>query len=92
MPRQYSDHDPIFSFYKYIAKRLFEINERGTYQDPSTLTPDKCTQQDEEIFQTARLINCGWFIYSESHLVIRLYSSVADTMCVIKSFWEIIFL
>jgi len=55
--------------YKYIAKRLFEINERGTYRDPSTLTPDKRTHQDEEIFQTSRLINCGWFMYSESRLV-----------------------
>ncbi|KXN87397.1 Psi-producing oxygenase A [Leucoagaricus sp. SymC.cos] len=47
--------------HNYIAKRLFEINERGTYVDPSTLTPDKRAAQDEELFQTARLINCGWF-------------------------------
>ncbi|KAL9713581.1 hypothetical protein Ac2012v2_003192 [Leucoagaricus gongylophorus] len=47
--------------HNYIAKRLFDINERGGYQDPSTLTPDKRAHQDEEIFQTARLVNCGWF-------------------------------
>jgi len=60
------DPDHIFSSCKYIAKRLFEINERGTYQDPSMLTPDKRTRQDEEIFQTARLVNCGWFGFGES--------------------------
>ena len=60
------DPDHTFSSCKYIAKRLFEINERGTYQDPSTLTPDKHTCQDEEIFQTARLVNCGWFGFGES--------------------------
>lgn len=47
--------------HNHIAKRLFEINERGVYKDPSTLTPDKRAHQDEEIFQTARLVNCGWF-------------------------------
>ena len=53
--------------YKYIAAKLLEINERGTWKDPSTFdTSDpaekaKLAQQDEEIFQTARLINIGWF-------------------------------
>jgi linoleate 10R-lipoxygenase len=51
---------------QYIAKRLFEINERGTYKDPATLTPDKRAVQDEEIFQTGRLINCGWYAMSKS--------------------------
>ena len=87
MPRQHTDYYHFFSFYKYITKRLFEINERGTYQDPSTLTPDKCTHQDEKIFQTACLINCGWFMHSESCLAFRLYSSIADKICIIKSFY-----
>jgi linoleate 10R-lipoxygenase len=43
-----------------------EINERGTFVDPSTLTGDpqknaRLLAQEEELFQTARLINCGWF-------------------------------
>jgi len=52
---------------QYIAGKLFEINERGTYVDPATLSSDdpvskaKLIAQDEDIFQTARLINCGWF-------------------------------
>ncbi|KAF8916280.1 heme peroxidase [Mucidula mucida] len=47
--------------HNFIAKKLFEINERGTFVDPSTLTPEHLKAQDEEIFQTARLVNCGWF-------------------------------
>ena len=46
---------------KYIAKKLFEINERGTFTDPAALSPEQLKAQDEEIFQTARLVNCGWF-------------------------------
>ncbi|KIJ55788.1 hypothetical protein M422DRAFT_152180 [Sphaerobolus stellatus SS14] len=54
--------------HNYIAQKLLEINERGTWVDPATkLTGDdpkivkKRLAQDEEIFQTARLINCTWF-------------------------------
>lgn len=48
-------------------ERLLEINERGTYVDPDQLSPDipaskaQLLAQEEELFQTARLINCGWF-------------------------------
>ncbi|KAJ7247649.1 heme peroxidase [Mycena haematopus] len=47
--------------HNYIAKKIFDINERGTYQDPKTLSKDDLLAQDEELFQTARLVNCGWF-------------------------------
>ncbi|KAG5647805.1 hypothetical protein DXG03_007727 [Asterophora parasitica] len=53
--------------HNYIAKKLLDINERGTYVDPSTLKADVPAQktqllaQEEELFQIARLINCGWF-------------------------------
>ncbi|KAF8966303.1 linoleate diol synthase [Flammula alnicola] len=53
--------------HNYIAAKLLEINERGTFIDPATLAKDNPAQnvqllaQEEEIFQTARLINCGWF-------------------------------
>lgn len=53
--------------HNYIAKKLLDINERGTYVDPSTLRSDKPAEkakllaQEEELFQIARLINCGWF-------------------------------
>jgi len=44
-----------------------EINERKTWQDPDAIpadTPNRAEviiQQEEEIFQIARSINCGWF-------------------------------
>ncbi|KAH8104009.1 linoleate diol synthase [Cristinia sonorae] len=53
--------------HNYIAKKLLEINERGTYKDPDTIPSDDPTRdatllaQEESIFQTARLINCTWF-------------------------------
>jgi linoleate 10R-lipoxygenase len=52
--------------HNYIAKKLLEINERGHYIDPSKPTDDpdwkkKLPDQDEEIFQIARLVNCTWF-------------------------------
>ncbi|KDQ61436.1 hypothetical protein JAAARDRAFT_203950 [Jaapia argillacea MUCL 33604] len=53
--------------HNYIAKKLLEINERGTYIDPATIPLDdpernsKLLDQEEDIFQTARLINVAWF-------------------------------
>ncbi|CAL1714626.1 unnamed protein product [Somion occarium] len=53
--------------HNYIAKKLLEINERGTFVDPDNMSRDdpnhdqKLQKQDEELFQTARLINCTWF-------------------------------
>ncbi|KAN0138081.1 hypothetical protein V8E53_003970 [Lactarius tabidus] len=53
--------------HNYIASKLLEINERQTYKKPEEITlddperPKKISDQDEDIFQTARLINCGWF-------------------------------
>ncbi|KAF7308570.1 Heme peroxidase [Mycena chlorophos] len=47
--------------HNYIAQRIYEINERGNYKDPKDLTEKERAAQDEELFQTARLVNCGWF-------------------------------
>ncbi|KAJ7890508.1 linoleate diol synthase [Mycena olivaceomarginata] len=47
--------------HNYIARKIFDINERGTYKDPTTLSKDALLAQDEELFQTAKLVNCGWF-------------------------------
>ncbi|KAK0488988.1 linoleate diol synthase [Armillaria novae-zelandiae] len=47
--------------HNYIAQKLYEVNEHGTFVDPSTLSKEDAGKQDEELFQTARLVNCGWF-------------------------------
>jgi hypothetical protein len=49
--------------HNFIAKKLFEINERGTYVEPATLAPGdpRLVAQEEEIFQLARLCNSAWF-------------------------------
>ncbi|EJC98652.1 heme peroxidase [Fomitiporia mediterranea MF3/22] len=44
------------------ANMLLKINERKRWSDPPPEDPKKRAQQDEEIFQTARLVNCGHFI------------------------------
>ena len=52
---------------QYIAQKLLEINERRTYTNPDDVPLEdpqrvkKLAEQDEDIFQTARLINCSWF-------------------------------
>jgi len=38
---------------QFIAEKILKINERGRWQDPP---PKDSAIQDEEIFQTARLI------------------------------------
>lgn len=63
-----SNLSPVLNFpLQYIAHKLLEINERLTYTKPEHISfddserPQKIKDQDEDIFQTARLINCAWF-------------------------------
>ncbi|KAI5480215.1 fatty acid oxygenase PpoA [Pseudohyphozyma bogoriensis] len=48
--------------HNYIAQKLYEINEKGTFKPADQLDEAAQRAQDQEIFQTARLINCGYFI------------------------------
>ncbi|KAL5536114.1 hypothetical protein ACEPAF_4219 [Sanghuangporus sanghuang] len=48
--------------HNYVANMLLKTNERGRWSDPPPEDPKKRAEQDEEIFQTARLVNCGHFI------------------------------
>ncbi|KAF7300907.1 Heme peroxidase [Mycena kentingensis (nom. inval.)] len=47
---------------KYIANMLLKINERKCWSDPAPTDEAKRAKQDEDIFQTARLVNCGHFM------------------------------
>jgi len=57
----------IDSYVQYVANKVLEINERNTWTNPDRIPLSdpqrelKLASQDEEIFQTARLINCTWF-------------------------------
>jgi linoleate 10R-lipoxygenase len=44
--------------HNYIAEMLLKINERKEWHDPPPEDSATRAQQDEEIFQTARLIKC----------------------------------
>ncbi|KAG8959793.1 hypothetical protein FRC00_001226, partial [Tulasnella sp. 408] len=49
--------------HNYIATKLLAINEQGRWnRNVEGLDKIKKKKQDEEIFQTSRLINCGWFM------------------------------
>ncbi|KAJ7506939.1 heme peroxidase [Mycena galericulata] len=48
--------------HNYVADMLLKINERGRWTDPPPTDEKLKAQQDEEIFQTARLVNCGHFM------------------------------
>ncbi|SJL08734.1 related to Psi-producing oxygenase A [Armillaria ostoyae] len=48
--------------HNYIANILLKINERKRWSDPPPADPQQRALQDEEIFQTARHVNCGHFI------------------------------
>lgn len=42
---------------KYYASRLLENNEGNRWVDPSNSSPSEVLEQDDAIFNTARLIN-----------------------------------
>ncbi|KAF7358979.1 Heme peroxidase [Mycena sanguinolenta] len=48
--------------HNYVADMLLKINERGRWTDPPPTDEKLRAQQDEEIFQTAKLVNCGHFM------------------------------
>ncbi|KAF8579879.1 heme peroxidase [Ramaria rubella] len=48
--------------HNYVADMLLKVNEKKLWSDPPPEDPALRTKQDEEIFQTARLVNGGHFI------------------------------
>ncbi|KAI0658449.1 heme peroxidase [Cubamyces menziesii] len=48
--------------HNYIAQKILQLNERGRWTDPPPADQAKRALQDEEIFQIARLVNCGNFM------------------------------
>ncbi|KAM0789376.1 hypothetical protein ACM66B_000206 [Microbotryomycetes sp. NB124-2] len=74
--------------HNFIVHRLAQINESGKYRewsDDPTLQ-DAMTKQDEELFQTARLINCGWFMQIIFYDYIRVILHLNET----ESIWSLV--
>jgi len=48
---------------QYIAEKILRINENSQYkQNLETLSSEERTIQDDDIFNRARLVNCGFFM------------------------------
>ena len=45
-----------FVLSQYIAEKILKLNERGTWLDPPPQDAAERARQEEEVFQTARLI------------------------------------
>ncbi|CAH7676984.1 heme peroxidase [Phakopsora pachyrhizi] len=51
-----------------VARKVLELNELNKWtQDLSKLTPEQRRIQDDEIFGTARLVNCGYCVNTVLH-------------------------
>ncbi|KAG8910032.1 hypothetical protein FRC01_006585 [Tulasnella sp. 417] len=48
--------------HNYIVQKLLDVNERAQWKNPPPQDKVAKQKQDDEIFGTARLINCGWFM------------------------------
>jgi len=48
--------------HNFICGKLYKINEKGKFKPLDSLTSEEKTKQDEDLFNTARLINCGYFL------------------------------
>ncbi|KDQ18824.1 hypothetical protein BOTBODRAFT_28325 [Botryobasidium botryosum FD-172 SS1] len=48
--------------HNFIADKLLLINERGQWSDPPPTDQAALEKQENQIFQTARLINCGFYV------------------------------
>ncbi|KZT61364.1 heme peroxidase [Calocera cornea HHB12733] len=47
--------------HNFIAEKILNINERGAYQNPPSSDEAVRRAQDDEIYERARLVNCGFF-------------------------------
>jgi hypothetical protein len=45
-----------------VAQKIYDINERGKYHNPTGLSDAARKAQDDEIFHRSRLVNCGLFM------------------------------
>ncbi|ORY87395.1 heme peroxidase, partial [Leucosporidium creatinivorum] len=63
-----------------IAEKLLAINEGDRpdvvkYKEDTEKDPKGLVQQDEDLFQTARLVNCGWFLWDYIRAILNINRS-----------------
>jgi hypothetical protein len=55
-------------FHNHVAEKLATINEGGRFSlSPRLSKEEALKKQDEDLFQTARLITCGLYISISVH-------------------------
>ena len=69
-----------------IASDLFAINERAKYKPADKCQPDELASQDENLFQRAKLINCGWFM----NIIFQDYIKAILNLVETDSLWSLI--
>ncbi len=70
--------------HNFIAAKLLDNNEKETFKkDLTTLTEKQLSDQDDELFNVARLVNCAWF----GNIVFSDYFSAILGLCRYGSSW-----
>ncbi|GAA5977217.1 hypothetical protein JCM5350_003259 [Sporobolomyces pararoseus] len=72
--------------HNWIVDTLMSINQNDKYKPFDQLSDERKKQQDEDLFQTARLVNCGWFLQVIFGDYIRVILNVNQT----ASTWALI--
>ncbi|GAA5864064.1 hypothetical protein JCM1840_000691 [Sporobolomyces johnsonii] len=72
--------------HNWIVDKLLEINQNGRFQPVESLDDAGKKKQDEDLFQIARLVNCGWFLQVVFQDYIRVILNVNRT----ESTWSLV--
>ncbi|GAA5854783.1 hypothetical protein JCM5353_003434, partial [Sporobolomyces roseus] len=65
--------------HNWIVDTLVQINQNNKFKPFESLSDEQKKQQDEDLFQTARLVNCGWFLQVIFGDYIRVILNVNQT-------------
>ncbi|GJN92760.1 hypothetical protein Rhopal_005798-T1 [Rhodotorula paludigena] len=71
--------------HNYIAGMLYDVNESGKYAPWESLDAVGKKWQDEDLFQRARLVNCGWFL----NVIVQDYIRVILNVNTTESQWSL---
>lgn len=64
---------------------LYDVNESGKYAPWESLDAAGKKWQDEDLFQRARLVNCGWFL----NVIVQDYIRVILNVNTTESQWSL---